>query len=378
MQPQLSCACIQAYQTINFCYAVFHGVLDQQSGTQAGACHNGFLHCCLPWSLGPAERYTGRSVSQRISALLSSIESWTSRAIHRQERVTTNFCTAVFHGVLDQQSGTQAKACHNEFLHCCLPWSLGPAERYTGRSVSQRISALLSSTESWTSRAVHRQERVTTNFCTAVFHGVLDQQSGTQAGACHNEFLHCCLPWSLGPAERYTGRSVSQRISALLSSMESWISRAVHRQKRVTTNFCTAVFHGVLDQQSGTQAGACHNEFLHCCLPWSLGPAERYTGRSVSQRISALLSSMESWTSRAVHRQERVTTNFCTAVFHGVLDQQSGTQAGACHNEFLHCCLPWSLGPAERTKIPNSQRREFTLDFSVRPSHLMLWREHLK
>ncbi|KAG8263362.1 negative regulation of protein localization to cell cortex [Homalodisca vitripennis] len=152
---------------------------------------------------------------------------------------------------------------NNEFLQCSLPWSLGPAEWHTGR------------------------KGITTNFCNAVFHGILDQQSGTQAGR------------------------VSQRISAILSSMESWTSRAAHRQERITTNFCNAVFHGILDQQSDTQAGR------------------------VSQRISAILSSMESSTSRAAQRQERITTNFCNAVFHGVLDQQSGTQAGAYHNEFL-------------------------------------------
>ncbi|KAG8285177.1 hypothetical protein J6590_086259 [Homalodisca vitripennis] len=292
----------EAYQTTNFSYAVFHGVLDQQSGTQAGAYHNEFQPCCLPWSLGPAERHTGRSVS------------------------------------------------NNEFQLRCLPWSLGPAERHTGRSVSQRISATLSSMESWTSRAAHRQGRITTNFSNAVSHGVLDQQSGTQEGAYQTTNFSNALPWSLGPAERHTGRDVSQRISAMLSSMESWTSRAAHRKKRIkqrisamlssmeswtsraahrqeriTTNFCNAVFHGVLDQQSGTQAGAYHNEFQLRCLPWSLGPAERHTGRSVSQRISAMLSSMESWTSRAAHRQEGITTNFCNAVFHGVLDQQSVT-----------------------------------------------------
>ncbi|KAG8270312.1 hypothetical protein J6590_088138 [Homalodisca vitripennis] len=458
-----------AYQTTNFSYAVFHGVLDQQSGTQAGTYHNEFQQCCLPWSLGPAERHTGRGVSQRISAMLSPMESWTSRAAHRQGRITTNFSNTVSHGVLDQQSGTQAGAYHNEFQQCSLPWSHGPAERHTGRGVSQRISAMLSPMESWTSRAAHRQGRITTNFSYAVFHGVLDQQSGTQAGTYHNEFQLRCLPWSLGPAERHTGRGVTQRISATLSpmeswtsraahrqgrittnfsyavfhgvldqqsgtqagrittnfsyavfhgvldqqsgtqagtyhnefqqlspwsldqqsgtqaetyhkrisatlspmeswtsraahrqgrikqrisatlsSMESWTSRAAHRQGRITTNFSYAVFHGVLDQQSGTQAGTYHNEFQPCCLPWSLGPAERHTGRSVSQRISATLSSMESWTSRAAHRQGRITTNFSYAVFHGVLDQQSGTQAGTYHNEFQLRCLPWSLGPAER------------------------------
>ncbi|KAG8334895.1 hypothetical protein J6590_080635 [Homalodisca vitripennis] len=295
-----SCACIQAYQPKNLYNAVFHGVLDQQSGTQAGAYHNEFQQYCLPWSLGPAEWHTGRGVSQRISAMQSPMESWTSRAAHRQGRITTNFSNAVSHGVLDQQSGTQAGTYHNEFQLRCLPWSLGPAERHTGRDVSQRISATLSPMESWTSRAAHRQGRNTTNFSYTVSHGVLDQQSGTQARTYHNEFQLRCLPWSLGPAERHTGRDVSQRISAMLSPMESWTSRAAHRQKRI------------------------------------------------KQRISATLSSMESWTSRAAHRQGRITMNFSYAVFHGVLDQQSGTQAGTYHNEFQLRCLPWSLGPAER------------------------------
>ncbi|KAG8290200.1 hypothetical protein J6590_087950, partial [Homalodisca vitripennis] len=218
-----------------------------------------------------------KRINQRIYTMLSSMESWTSRAAHRQERI------------------------------------------------KQRISATLSSMESWTSRAAHRQERITTNFSNSVSHGVLDQQSGTQAGAYHNEFQQCSVPWSHGPAERHTGRGVSQRISAMLSPMESCTSRAAHRQGRITTNFSNAVSHGVLDQQSGTQAEAYHNEFQLRCLPWSLGPAERHTGRDVSQRISAMLSSMESWTSRAAHRQGRITTNFSYAVSHGVLDQQSGT-----------------------------------------------------
>ncbi|KAG8260376.1 hypothetical protein J6590_098408 [Homalodisca vitripennis] len=231
-----SCACIQAYQPKNLYNAVFHGVLDQQSGTQAGAYQ------------------------------------------------TTNFSYAVFHGVLDQQSGTQAGAYQ------------------------------------------------TTNFSYAVFHGVLDQQSGTQAGAYHNEFQQCCLPWSLGPAERHTGRDVSQRISAMLSPMESWTSRAAHRQGRITTNFSYAVSHGVLDQQSGTQAGAYHNEFQQCCLPWSLGPAERHTGRSVTKNFSYAVFhgvlDQQSGTQAGAYQ----TTNFSNAVSHGVLDQQSGTQAGAYHN----------------------------------------------
>ncbi|KAG8285178.1 hypothetical protein J6590_086260 [Homalodisca vitripennis] len=343
----------EAYQTTNFSYAVFHGVLDQQSGTQAGTYHNEFQLRCLPWSLGPAERHTGRDVSTN----------------------PTNFSHAVSHGVLDQQSGTQAETYHNEFQLRCLPWSLGPAERHTGRDVSQRISATLSSMESWTSRAAHRQKRIkqrisatlspmeswtsraahrqgriTTNFSHAVSHGVLDQQSGTQAGI-HNNFSYAVFheswtsraahrqgririsatlsPWSLGPAERHTGRNVSQRISATLSPMSLGRHSSVH-------NF-NAVFYGVLDQQSGTQAG------------------------TYQQRISATLSSMESWTSRAAHRQKRIKQRISAMLSHGVLDQQSDTQAGTYHNEFQLRCLPWSLGPAERHTGRSVSNNEFQL-----------------
>ncbi|KAG8245581.1 hypothetical protein J6590_103212, partial [Homalodisca vitripennis] len=173
-----------------------------------------------------------KRIKQQISAMLSSME---------KERITTQFCSAVFHGVLNHHSGTQEGAYHNTILQCCLPWS-------------------------WTTRAAHRKECIIINFCNAVFHG---------EGVYQDKFLQCCLPWNLGPAQWHTGRSVSQQIF-------------------------NALFHGVFVQR------AAHR-------------------RSVSHQISAMLSSMESWTCRAIHRKERITKNFCNAVFHGVWDQQRVT-----------------------------------------------------
>ncbi|KAG8323260.1 hypothetical protein J6590_006263 [Homalodisca vitripennis] len=369
--------------------------------TGRGVSNNEFQLRCLPWSLGPAEQHTGRDVSQRISATLSSMESWTSRAAHRQGRNTTNFSYAVFHGVLDQQSDTQAGTYHNEFQLRCLPWSLGPAERHTGRDVSQRISATLSSMESWTSRATHRQGRITTNFSYAVFHGVLDQQSGTQLEAYQTTNFSYAVFYGVldqqsgtqagtyqttnfsyapcSPMESWTSRAaalqagtITTAISATLSPMGLGPAQAAHRQG-VSSNFSYTVSHGVLDQQSGhTDRRAVIKQRISS----PLSSMESWTSRAVQAgRVcnSATLSSMESWTSRAAHRQGRITMNFSYAVFHGVLDQQSGTQAGAYqttnfsyavshgvldqqsgtqaetyHNEFQLRCLPWSLGPAER------------------------------
>ncbi|KAG8324656.1 hypothetical protein J6590_087075 [Homalodisca vitripennis] len=108
---------------------------------------------------------------------------------------------------------------------------------------------MLSSMESRTSRAQHRKECITTNFCNAVFHGILDQHSGTQEGAYHNKFQ--CFFHGVFVQRAAHRRSVSHQISAMLSSMESWITERT-RKECIIINFCNAVFHGVWDQQSVT------------------------------------------------------------------------------------------------------------------------------